>query len=322
MRFMATVWMLGGCATFAHAITQPSGGSAEWFYAWWTNSDSNKTPASGKPQADPPWEFETAMLAAWPSYAETLSARQEYIQWCGECMYQGIVQGDWHFDPLGSYCRWFCDNFMDTVWPKVGLRGSKPQSEGRTTPTREGGTWANLGLGATFTLYTRTLFDVLWTVLGLVVNMLGIFILGEAQWTNVKRVVFFAAMSSLFLLLAYGVDMLLRPVIRAGRVFASAWRHLRGAPEPELEVCDLEWRGSETNQPIDNDYLRQSVRKRNIRAGRKPNELIIDMDDGYARVSRSSKAMKAHTRHGQQWDVGEVLEATSTQLKHKLLMRT
>ena len=85
----------------------------------------------------------------------------------------------------------------------------------------------------------------------------------------------------------------------------------------EATVHDFDWHGTGTNQPATNEHFMDHVRKRNVK-DRKPNDLLIQHEGAYARVTRSSKNMKVATRFGQPWDLGEVVSSTMGRLRAAL----
>ena len=87
-------------------------------------------------------------------------------------------------------------------------------------------------------------------------------------------------------------------------VYISLWgarlvRFFRATEqEPEeLTVHDLDWRGPGTTQPVDNEFYRGNIRLR-CTVTRQPRHLVVELDDGYARLTRSDARLRAVNRHG------------------------
>ena len=151
-------------------------------------------------------------------------------------------------------------------------------------------------------------------------DQLGTALLGRPEWTTLKYTVYI-----IFLLVTLGVglwglDILLRPLIW---IVTRTWKlcaWFRGRPAtliPTWTVHQLEWRGPGTRTPVDNDFFRDSIRARNL-DNRKPNDLVVCVGGAYARVMRTSSGLRPVNRHGQLWEVEEVISSSSQALRRQL----
>ena len=114
----------------------------------------------------------------------------------------------------------------------------------------------------------------------------------------------------------YGLDWMIRPLIFAGIRLYRAYRWVRGMPDEVVvgSVGDCDWRGPATEAGVDNDFYRNVIRARSLET-RKPNHLVVYVDGQYARCSRAVSRVRQCTRHGQLWEIGEVISASTAHLR-------
>ena len=129
----------------------------------------------------------------------------------------------------------------------------------------------------------------------------------------------FICITLFFAVLVYDLDLLFRPFVYLFIKTRDAYRWVCGIKDEVTVVTlkELEWRGPSTAAPVDNDFYRDKIRARNLE-NRKPNHLVVAFEGGYARIARPAGRIRTVNRHGQLWDVGEVVSASSVALRRML----
>ena len=178
------------------------------------------------------------------------------------------------------------------------------------------------GLGFSWFMELRLFGSVAnWTLrlLWWVIDQLGAVSWGAERWAAFKYTWYVAGLVVLLLILCYGLDRVCRPFIWIFLRARQAWVWLRGDPEKTVRLCvrDLDWRGPDTNQTVDNDYYRDSIRARSL-VNRRPNHVVIVHEGHYARVARPSSRLKPVSRHGQLFEVGEVISVSHPAIRRTL----
>ena len=156
-------------------------------------------------------------------------------------------------------------------------------------------------------------------ILGWIIDNLGDLLCGEQLWSRIKLVTTVLALVGSLAVILYGLDLVARPVVAIGRRLCGVWRRCRGTRGEivHTRISDLDWRGPGTVNPVDNEFFRDSIRARSDTT-RKPNNVVIQLDGQFARLARSGARLRAVTRHGQVWEISEVLSTSTRGLRDRL----
>jgi hypothetical protein len=169
------------------------------------------------------------------------------------------------------------EEFENSVW--TSLISGYPMVAGRAV------TWWVL----------EHLLWIWWMVTDSLMNV----VLGRVAWGHTKFVVTFCVLGMSFVILTWGLNMILGIPFRCLWWCRSVVSYWWADPDDRarLEPDDLDWRGPETNVDPDNDFYRDVIKARG-KKNRKPHQIIIRHRNHYARLARSQAAVKQVTRNG------------------------
>ena len=160
--------------------------------------------------------------------------------------------------------------------------------------------------------FSSGLFGVIGRTTGWASSKICVIALGSQSCETLQNTLTFILALLILAMFLYGLDWLFRPVLwllsRVGRLY----RYLRGTPEDMTSSTleDCEWHGPTTDMPANNDHYKDAIRARSPDS-RKPNHLIICTNLGYVRCSRTANPVRTANRHGQLFEVDEVISASS-----------
>ena len=173
----------------------------------------------------------------------------------------------------GSWTSWFFGTGRQPA-------PSPPQPAPAPSPVRGWGAWVLRGY--------LTFLDVA-----------GETILGRERWTRLKRNTILVILFLNVLLVLYGLDLALRPVLWMVRLLRRLYLWARPPPggvPVRVRSRDLDWRGPAAEDEVDNDFYRDNIRARG--ANRQPRHLVISLNGRLARLDRGGRKIHTAKRHG------------------------
>ena len=158
----------------------------------------------------------------------------------------------------------------------------------------------------------------LWRLFVWVVDVFGTYALGVYS-AAIKEGVMLMMAIFLCILLLWGLDLLLRPLVWMSgltRIVRVRLCPRRADPPEPLARDSLAWRGPEAPEPPDNDFYRDEIRGRNAR--RQQNHLLAVVHGVTVRLDRGPQRAKPANRHGLKFHFGAVVSCNGGQLRREL----
>ena len=154
-------------------------------------------------------------------------------------------------------------------------------------------------------------------------DCLGGAALGQAHWRVTKATMVAVIAFVLGMLVLYGLDVVLRPIVWVMQVLFSVvaglpgigWLCQRAAPT-RLRCRDLDWRGPAAPDAADNDFYRDVVRARGT--NRLPNHVLVRIGGHTARLDRGIQRLRVANRNGQMLPFSEVVSCNNQASRTRL----